>query len=208
MVAFMVDILLKQVGFPPPLVIPATYGPAAGRKFAGRGHKIGVMRLLAFLLVMISAPAVAQVYRWIDATGTVHYSDEAPPRGVKATTLDIDTKPAPASPDTQDCHTVRCQGERMEERLARREEADARAAAERAALTPPRPHGLDFRKYVSIQRGMSEGELVAIAGAPDLLFRDRSFRTYTWLPVPGDPFTTTVTLVSGRVSEIERVRKF
>jgi hypothetical protein len=166
------------------------------------------MRLLAFLLVMISAPALAQVYRWIDATGTVHYSDEAPPRGVKVTTLDIDTKPAPASPDTQDCHTVRCQAERMEERLARREQADARAAAERAALTPPRPRGLDFRKYVSIQRGMSEGELVAIAGAPDLLFRDRSFRTYTWLPVPGDPFTTTVTLVSGRVNEIERVRKF
>jgi hypothetical protein len=96
----------------------------------------------------------------------------------------------------------------MEERLARREAADAAAAAERAASAPPQPRGLDFRKYVSLQRGMSEGELVAIAGAPDLLFRDFSFRTYTWLPTPGDPFTTTVTVVSGRVSEIERVRKF
>ena len=166
------------------------------------------MRLLAFVLVLVSAPAAAQVYRWIDRAGTVHYSNEAPPADVKATQLAIDTKPGPAAPDTQDCSTVRCQGERLEERLARRDEAEARSAAQRAALTPPRPRGLDFRKYVSIQRGMSEGELFAIAGAPDLLFRDRSFKTYTWLPTPGDPFTTTVTLVSGRVNEIERVRKF
>jgi hypothetical protein len=33
-------------------------------------------------------------------------------------------------------------------------------------------------------------------------------KTYTYLPTPGDPFTTTITLVGGRVSEIERVRKF
>jgi hypothetical protein len=96
----------------------------------------------------------------------------------------------------------------MEARLRDREAAEARAAVDRAATAPYQPRGLDFRKYVSLQRGMSEGELVAIAGAPDVLFRDFSFRTYTWLPTPGDPFTTTVTLVSGRISEIERVRKF
>ena len=55
---------------------------------------------------------------------------------------------------------------------------------------------------------MSEGELVAIAGTPDLLFRDRTFKTYTWLPVPADPFTTTITLLNGRVHEIDRQRKF
>ena len=103
---------------------------------------------------------------------------------------------------------MRCQGERMEARIAARDAAEARAAAERAATAPALPRGLDFRKYVSIQRGMREGELVSVAGTPDLLFRDRSFRTYTWLPTPGDPFTTTVTVVSGRVHEIERVRKF
>ncbi len=152
--------------------------------------------------------ASAQVYRWVDAAGTVHYSNEKPPQGVRTTTLPIDTRPGAPAPDTQECYTVRCQGERMEERLARREAADAAAASERAATTLPPPRGLDFRKYVSLQRGMSEGELVAIAGVPDLLFRDFSFRTYTWLPTPGDPFTTTVTIVGGRVSEIERVRKF
>ena len=33
-------------------------------------------------------------------------------------------------------------------------------------------------------------------------------KTYTYLPTPADPFFTTITLVGGRVSELERVRKF
>ena len=33
-------------------------------------------------------------------------------------------------------------------------------------------------------------------------------KTYTYLPTPADPFITTITLVGGRVSEIERIRKF
>jgi hypothetical protein len=33
-------------------------------------------------------------------------------------------------------------------------------------------------------------------------------RTYTYLPTSGDPFTTTITLIGGRVSEMERIRKF
>jgi len=160
------------------------------------------------MLLLVPLLASAQVYRWTDKAGTVHYSNEAPPQGVKASKLDIDAKPGAPSPDTQECYTVRCQGERMEARIAARDAAEARAAAERAAAAPERPRGLDFRKYVSLRHGMSESELATIAGAPDLLFRDRSFRTYTWLPTPGDPFTTTVTVVSGRIHEIDRVRKF
>ena len=90
---------------------------------------------------------------------------------------------------------------------------------------------MEFRTYISIQRGMSEGELLGIAGEPDLkadqgvafaapttvqgsrnlVVAARAglvMTTYTYLPIPGDPFTTTITLVGGRVSEIERVRKF
>ncbi|HEX7055150.1 MAG TPA: DUF4124 domain-containing protein [Burkholderiales bacterium] len=166
------------------------------------------MRWLWIFALLAPLAASAQVYRWVDSRGTVHYSNEAPPKGVKATRLNIDARPGAPSPDSQECYTVRCQGERMEARLREREAAEARAAAERAAAAPPQPRGLDFRKYLSLHRGMSEGELLAVAGTPDVLFRDFSFRTYTWLPTPADPFTTTVTVVAGRVSEIERVRKF
>ena len=165
------------------------------------------LRLLLVMLLVTAGSASAQVYRWVDAGGRVHYSNDTPPPGANATKLDIDAKPGPAAADTQDCYTVRCQGERMEERVARREETDARIAAQRVAATPPRPRGLEFRKYISIQRGMSEGELVGIAGAPDMLSRERGSKTYIYLPIPGDPFTTTIVLVSGRVREIERVRK-
>ena len=129
--------------------------------------------------------------RWVDKAGTVHYANQPAPRGVKARKLDIEARPGAPSPDTQECYTVRCQGERAH-----------------SAAAPVWPRGLEFRKYIALERGMSEGELVAIAGAPDLLFRDFALKTYTWLPTPADPFTTSVTVIGGRVSEIERVRKF
>jgi len=163
---------------------------------------------MALLAVLVAGSAFGEVYRWVDANGTVHYSDKVPPAGVSAQRLNIDAKTGPASPDTQDCYTIRCQGERMEERLIRREQAEARAAAERAASTPPRPRGLDFRRYISLYRGMTEGELLGVAGSPDLMFRDWGWVTYTYLPIPGDPFTTTIRVVGGRVNEIDRVRKF
>ncbi|HTG98048.1 MAG TPA: hypothetical protein VL982_11445, partial [Burkholderiales bacterium] len=100
-------------------------------------------------------------------------------------------------------------GERLEQRLARREELETRLAAERAAAAPPRPKGLDFRQYISLHRGMSEGELITIAGAPDMVFSDVfADKRYTYLPTSSDPFTTTITVIGGRINHIERVRRF
>ena len=190
------------------------------------------MRLAAFaLLVAASCAAHAEVYRWVDEKGTVHYSNAAPPAGTQAVTVDIDAKPGAPAPESAECYTVRCQGERLEQRLARREETEARLAAERAKLMPKPPRGLEFRRYISIQRGMSAGEVLGIAGDPDLLVDEGlavsapttvqsgrvtrsaartalAMKTFTYLPTPADPFTTIITLVGGRVSEIERIRKF
>ena len=168
------------------------------------------MRTGVFTLLLLSASlAQAQVYRWVDAKGTVHYSNEKPPAGASAKVLNIDAKAGPASPDTLDCYTVRCQGERLEQRLARREELLAQDVAVRAAAAPKPWNGLEFRKYISINRGMTEGEMLGIAGAPDLAVRDGwSVRTYTYMPTVADPFTTTISIVNGRVSGLERNRKF
>jgi hypothetical protein len=167
------------------------------------------LRLFLLCALFVAMPASAQVYRWVDEKGTVHYSNTSPPKGVKATVIDREAKAGPPSPESKECYTVRCQGERMERRLAQREELEARLAAERAAAAPPRPRGLDFRAYISLQRGMSEGELITIAGSPDLMFSDVfADKTYTYLPTSADPFTTTVTVIGGRINRIERVRKF
>ncbi|HXJ52294.1 MAG TPA: DUF4124 domain-containing protein [Burkholderiales bacterium] len=164
--------------------------------------------ILSVFFIALPA-AAADVYRWVDEKGTVHYSNEAPPKGVKSSKVDIDAEPRAPVTEGAECYTVRCQGERLEERLARREQIEAREAAERAAATPRPPKGLDFRKYVNIHRGMSEGEFITIAGEPDLLLWDSGpVKTYTYFPTQGDPFTTTVVLRGGRVADIERVRKF
>ena len=189
------------------------------------------LRPLVLLALFAALPASAQIYRWVDANGRVNFSNTAPPRGVNATVVDAYAKEGPPSPDSAECYSIRCQGERMEERQRKRDAETDRMAAERAAATPKPHRGLEFRKYISIQRGMSEGELLGIAGEPDLmadqgiaiaapttvqLGRNLSgaarpglrLVTYTYLPTPSDPFTTTITLVGGRVSELERVRKF
>ena len=166
-------------------------------------------RFAPYLVLLLATPVMAQVYRWVDEKGTVHYSNATPPAGVKATMIDRDAKAGPPSPESIECYTVRCQGERMEQRLARREQAEAKHAAERAAAAPKPPRGLDFRSYISLRRGMGEGEMLTYAGAPDLLFADVfSDRTYIYLPTVADPFTTTVVIIGGRISGIERVRKF
>ena len=162
------------------------------------------------VLALLAAPATAaDVYRWVDEKGTVHYSNEAPPKSVKSTKVDIEAEPRAPVNESGECYTVRCQGERLEERLARREQVEAREAAERSAVTPRPPKGLDFRKYVALYRGMSEGELLVVAGAPDFTSSDVfADKRYTYFPTPANPFTTTISVIGGRVNQIERVRKF
>lgn len=168
-----------------------------------------MIRFLLLSALLAPLVAQAQIYRWVDSSGRVHYGNAAPPPGSAAKLISAESKPGQESPDARECYSLRCQGERMELRLARREELEARLAAERAAAAPKPPRGLDFRRYIGLQRGMSEGELLARAGEPDHYSRGGSaIRTYTYLPTVADPFVTTVTLVGGRIWEIERVAKF
>ncbi|HEX2649241.1 MAG TPA: DUF4124 domain-containing protein, partial [Burkholderiales bacterium] len=89
--------------------------------------------LLLAALVLASAPAAAQIYRWVDQNGNVHYSNMKPPKNQAAVIIDPSSREAAPGPESAECYTIRCQGERMEERQRRRDEADARSAAERVA---------------------------------------------------------------------------
>ena len=167
------------------------------------------MRSALFLALLASAPlSQADVYRWVDENGVVNYSNAVPHENAKASTVGIaDARGGFVSSDPLPC-SARCQGERYAPQLARREAANAEEYAQRAELAPPPARGLDFRRFVSLREGMSEGELLAIAGAPDLQRRERSYDIYTYMPTPADPFVTTITLLRGKVQDLDRVRKF
>jgi hypothetical protein len=96
-------------------------------------HRIALT--VACALLAVSWPAVAQVYKWTDENGKVHYGDK--PQGAKAAT----TIAAPASgaqpagaggaASLEECHTITCQGMRAEQqkRAAQTEEQQRNAAA-------------------------------------------------------------------------------
>src|SRR5919202_1567867 len=88
-----------RVGLPPPF-----WNDEAHREFRPLiCSTVAAMRLVFLLFALLPSLATAQIYRWIDAAGTVHYSNEAPPADAKATKLDIDARPGPPSADTQEC---------------------------------------------------------------------------------------------------------
>ena len=69
---------------------------------------------------------------------------------------------------------------------------------------PPRDGNPAERRHLRV--GMSEGEVIARVGPPDLTTgKGRRQARWTWMPVPGDPDTITVVLFDvGRAIEIER----
>ena len=79
-----------------------------------------------------------------------------------------------------------------------------------AAPTETAPRGMPFDVYIRLEHGMTEGELVLRAGRPDHQsmdnFREGQKSLY-YFPTTSNPHLTTITLRSGRITNIERVRK-
>ena len=87
----------------------------------------------------------------------------------------------------------------------------AAAGFAQAAATPePAPRGMPFEIFIRLEHGMTEGELVLRAGKPDHQSFDNlreGLKTFYYYPTPANPFLTTVALRSGRIANIERLRK-
>ena len=72
------------------------------------------------------------------------------------------------------------------------------------------PRGMAFEVYIRLEHGMTEGELVLRAGKPDHQALDNireGLKSYYYFPTLANPFLTTVTIRSGRIENIDRVRK-
>lgn len=65
------------------------------------GHHILIRWLLPALIAtagVVATPALAQTYKWKDAEGKIHYSDQPPPPNVKDLTVAPRKQAAPATP--------------------------------------------------------------------------------------------------------------
>jgi hypothetical protein len=95
--------------------------------------------LLTAILIPLS-PVSAQMYKWTDADGKVHYSDQPPPQGAKSQGTIAKPRPAPQAP-AQPGETAAAQPakarttaeQEMEFRKRRLEKAEAEAKAEQQA---------------------------------------------------------------------------
>ena len=79
----------------------------------------------------VSCPLFAQVYKWTDDHGHVHFSDHAPGQQ-KATTLDLpeSADPAPAPDLTEEQHKLR------QKKLVKADQVPGRRAILWTAVTP------------------------------------------------------------------------
>ena len=77
-----------------------------------------------------------------------------------------------------------------------------------AADSPPR--GMAFDVYIRLEHGITEGDLLLRAGKPDHQSVDNireGLKSFYYYPTSVNPYLTTVTLRSGRVVDIERLRR-
>jgi len=89
------------------------------------------------LLSMISVSASAQLYKWVDADGKVHYSDKAPPANAKQEKkLNIRNEPAPAPATAEQAAPAKSYVDQdLEYRKRKVEQEEARKKSEAEAET-------------------------------------------------------------------------
>jgi hypothetical protein len=193
------------------------------------------MRIILILIASLAlAPgAIAEVYKWVDRNGKVHYGD-TPPANARATPVDMKSSgpsmaaqvPATSAPGQASQPPA--------------QPPIHISIAPEAPAPQPATRGMDFGVYIMLRRGMSEGELLQRAGPPDFQTYDGSvgvsvvsnarridnragnrargpgvhsfsnleLKRYYYYPTVSNPFTTVLTLTGGEISELQRTRQF
>ena len=167
------------------------------------------MRAVPTLIILFVAGAcnAAQTYKWVDENGVTNYG-EKPPENTRA--VPVDTEPR---------GVIETGGEVEKQVEAERRRRLEAQPVQVAPVPPPPPYataapvrGMSFDTFVRLERGMTEGELLLRAGAPDHASLDSDagllVKTFYYFPTVSDPFTTVVTLYGGRIGSLQRIRKF
>jgi len=161
--------------------------------------------LLAAAALALPATGHAALYKCAVDGGTVVYQDTPCPAGRELRDFDRDpanvsvvpfgNAPAPAPPRSGARAAAKADAKATAKADAKPAKADARARK------PP----ADPQQRRFLHAGMSEGEVIARVGQPDVKTKTRRGVRWTYLPVAEDAGTmTTVSFERGAVAEIER----
>lgn len=108
----------------------------------------------ALVASLIAMPAAAEeVYRWVDADGTVHFSDRPPATaGDKVTTMSVDSAPPSGYDPDEDRYNVAATAERTQalrdQRTQRSQAAQSRSApAPVVQSAQPEDYGVNYWGY-------------------------------------------------------------
>lgn len=158
---------------------------------------------LLLALCAVALPAIAGVYKCLEDNGQPFYQDAPCPPGREL--RDFAQDPANvsvvpfAAPHSSGTGKERAAKERAVKPAGT--PAHARAKAAKAAA---RAGDAAQRRF--LRPGMSEGEVIARVGPPDMTAtRGRKSARWTYMPVPEDRDTiTNLTFENGRLGEVER----
>jgi len=159
-------------------------------------------RVIAALLAaaLFAVPAHATIYKCLLEDGRVFYQDTPCKPGRELRDFDKDPANVSVVPFTPPTTTAkpRPAGKEKAARPAASPRSEARAKKTEPAGDPKQ------RKF--LRPGMSEGEVVARVGQPDMTSSpNRKGKRWTYMPVPEDRNTiTNLTFENGKLVDIER----
>jgi hypothetical protein len=168
--------------------------------------------LLAAIALAAPATVEAALYKCAAEAGAVVYQDTPCAAGRELRDFERDPANVSVVPFGNGAASAPPRGARGADKTATKPaaKADARAATKpdaKAARADARAHRppADPQQRRFLHAGMSEGEVIARVGQPEVRTKTRRGMRWTYMPVTEDANTmTTVTFERGAVAEIER----
>jgi hypothetical protein len=158
---------------------------------------------LAAVVCVFAVPARADVYKCAGTDGTPIYQESPCPKGTQLRDFQADPPQLSIVPG----------GSALDPGVVRTPRSDARAGGSgkspKAAKGTWIPSGgkADPAERKHLRSGMTEGEVLARVGSPDITSGSKATQSGRWsyLPSEGDPDTiTTLTFADGKVTKVER----
>ena len=151
----------------------------------------------------VALPARADVYKCAGSDGTPVYQESPCPKGTQLRDFQADPPQLSIVPGGGALDPGVVRAPRGEERG----KADGKAAKGTKNGWMPSGSKSDPGERKHLRSGMTEGEVLARVGSPDITSGSKATQSGRWsyLPTEGDPDTiTTLTFADGKVTKVER----